>query len=137
SGSADARRSLTPPTHAPEGEATDEHRALQGRAPHRRRRQARGHHLRRGDRRRRPEARRQGSGGADPAEDRRGPGALRQQQVEDRVGERVGLGHRHYDGMNAAWDAWLDKANAPARATVEARLATPDYLVEIAVIAGA
>ena len=44
---------------------------------------------------------------------------------------------RHYDAMNAAWDAWLDKANAPARATVEARLATPDYLVEIAVIAGA
>jgi len=44
---------------------------------------------------------------------------------------------RHYDAMNAAWDAWLDKANAPARATVEARLATPDYLVEIAVIADA
>jgi enamine deaminase RidA (YjgF/YER057c/UK114 family) len=44
---------------------------------------------------------------------------------------------RHYDGMNAAWDAWLDKANAPARATVESRLATPDYLVEIAVVAGA
>ena len=22
---------------------------------------------------------------------------------------------RHYDGMNAAWDAWLDKPNAPAR----------------------
>jgi enamine deaminase RidA (YjgF/YER057c/UK114 family) len=44
---------------------------------------------------------------------------------------------RHYDAMNAAWDAWLDKANAPARATVEARLATTDYLVEIAVVAGA
>jgi enamine deaminase RidA (YjgF/YER057c/UK114 family) len=44
---------------------------------------------------------------------------------------------RHYDAMNAAWDAWLDKANAPARATVESRLATPDYLVEIAVIAAA
>ena len=42
-----------------------------------------------------------------------------------------------HDGMNAAWDAWLDKANAPARATVESRLATPDYLVEIAVVAGA
>ena len=39
--------------------------------------------------------------------------------------------------MNAAWDAWLDKPNAPARATVEARLATTDYLVEIAVVAGA
>ena len=44
---------------------------------------------------------------------------------------------RHYDAMNAAWDAWLDKANAPARATVESRLATTDYLVEIAVVAGA
>jgi len=44
---------------------------------------------------------------------------------------------RHYDAMNAAWDAWLDKPNAPARATVETRLAATDYLVEIAVIAGA
>ncbi len=40
-----------------------------------------------------------------------------------------------YDEMNAAWDAWVDPANTPARATVEARLAPPKYLVEIAVIA--
>ena len=40
-----------------------------------------------------------------------------------------------FDEMNAAWDAWLDPANPPARATVEARHASPDYLVEIAVIA--
>ena len=40
-----------------------------------------------------------------------------------------------YDQMNAAWDAWLDKANAPARATVEARLARPNILVEIMSIA--
>lgn len=40
-----------------------------------------------------------------------------------------------YNEMNAAWDAWVDPANTPARATVEARLATPKYLVEIAVIA--
>ena len=40
-----------------------------------------------------------------------------------------------YDEMNAAWDAWVDPANTPARATVEARLAAPKYLVEIAVIA--
>lgn len=40
-----------------------------------------------------------------------------------------------FDEMNAAWEAWLDPANPPARATVEARLASPDYLVEIAVIA--
>ena len=42
-----------------------------------------------------------------------------------------------YDEMNAAWDAWVDKANAPARATVETRLARPHYLVEIAAIAAA
>jgi len=40
-----------------------------------------------------------------------------------------------YDEMNAAWDAWVDPANTPARATVESRLAAPKYLVEIAVIA--
>jgi len=40
-----------------------------------------------------------------------------------------------YNDMNAAWDAWVDPANTPARATVEARLATPKYLVEIMVVA--
>lgn len=37
--------------------------------------------------------------------------------------------------MNAAWDAWVDKANPPARATVEAKLVAPDYKVEIAIVA--
>ena len=40
-----------------------------------------------------------------------------------------------FDDMNEAWDVWVDQANPPARATVEAKLASPDYLVEIAVIA--
>jgi enamine deaminase RidA (YjgF/YER057c/UK114 family) len=40
-----------------------------------------------------------------------------------------------YDAMNGVWDAWISPGNAPARATVEARLAGPEYLVEIAVIA--
>jgi len=40
-----------------------------------------------------------------------------------------------FQEMNAEWDAWVDSANLPARATVEARLASPEYLVEIAVIA--
>lgn len=35
------------------------------------------------------------------------------------------------DDMNKAWLAWLDKANPPARACVEARLGAPNTLVEI------
>lgn len=38
--------------------------------------------------------------------------------------------------MNHAWDHWVAPGSTPARATVEsARLAGPDYKVEIAVIA--
>jgi enamine deaminase RidA (YjgF/YER057c/UK114 family) len=37
--------------------------------------------------------------------------------------------------MNSVWDKWVDKANMPARATVEAVLADPDLKVEIAAIA--
>ena len=37
--------------------------------------------------------------------------------------------------MNAVWDAWVSPGNTPARACVEARLATPDYTVEIMVTA--
>lgn len=37
--------------------------------------------------------------------------------------------------MNAVWDSWVAPGNTPARATVEARLAAPHYVVEIAVIA--
>jgi len=37
--------------------------------------------------------------------------------------------------MNKAWDAWVPALACPARATVEAKLAGPEYLVEIAVIA--
>ncbi len=40
-----------------------------------------------------------------------------------------------YADMNSVWDAWVDAKNTPARATVEARLATPKYLVEIMVTA--
>ena len=38
---------------------------------------------------------------------------------------------RHFAEYNKVWDAWVDKANMPTRATVESRLATPDYLIEI------
>ena len=37
--------------------------------------------------------------------------------------------------MNAVWDAWVAPGNTPARATVEAKLASPDYKVEIMVVA--
>jgi enamine deaminase RidA (YjgF/YER057c/UK114 family) len=40
---------------------------------------------------------------------------------------------RNRDEMNAAWSAWADPANLPARATVEAKLADPRMLVEIMV----
>jgi enamine deaminase RidA (YjgF/YER057c/UK114 family) len=37
--------------------------------------------------------------------------------------------------MNAAWDGWVSAGNTPARATVEAKLAAPQYNVEIMVTA--
>jgi len=40
-----------------------------------------------------------------------------------------------WEAMNRVWSAWIDKANPPARATVEAKLAGDDYLVEIMVSA--
>lgn len=40
-----------------------------------------------------------------------------------------------FAAMNSVWDAWVPEGHTPARATVEAKLATPDYKVEIKVIA--
>lgn len=37
--------------------------------------------------------------------------------------------------MNAVWDDWVPEGQAPARATGEAKLATPAFLVEVIVIA--
>ena len=37
--------------------------------------------------------------------------------------------------MNAVWDGWISAGNTPARATVEAQLASPKYSVEIMVVA--
>lgn len=37
--------------------------------------------------------------------------------------------------MNAVWDAWVAPGHAPARACGEAKLATPDYTVEIIIVA--
>jgi enamine deaminase RidA (YjgF/YER057c/UK114 family) len=42
---------------------------------------------------------------------------------------------KNFAEMNAVWDGWVAAGNTPARATVEAKLAGPQYLVEIMVIA--
>ncbi len=42
---------------------------------------------------------------------------------------------RDAPAMNRAWDAWLDAANPPARATIEAKLVDPRWRVEITAIA--
>jgi enamine deaminase RidA (YjgF/YER057c/UK114 family) len=41
----------------------------------------------------------------------------------------------HFAAMNAVWDAWVPEGHAPARACIEARLASPDLLVEVGIIA--
>jgi len=42
---------------------------------------------------------------------------------------------RTFDDMNSVWDKWVAAGATPARATVEAKLATSAYAVEIGVIA--
>jgi enamine deaminase RidA (YjgF/YER057c/UK114 family) len=42
---------------------------------------------------------------------------------------------RYFPDMNGKWDAWVPAGAAPARATVGAPLAGPDYKVEIGIIA--
>ncbi|WGE88754.1 RidA family protein [Actinobacillus arthritidis] len=41
----------------------------------------------------------------------------------------------YYDEMNRAWDEWVAENNAPPRVAVEARLANPNWKVEIVVTA--
>lgn len=43
----------------------------------------------------------------------------------------------NFPAMNEVWDAWVPQGHTPPRATIESRLATPAYLVEIKVIAAA
>lgn len=40
-----------------------------------------------------------------------------------------------FPGMNAVWDAWVVAGHAPPRATVQARLAKPEWKIEIVVTA--
>jgi enamine deaminase RidA (YjgF/YER057c/UK114 family) len=42
---------------------------------------------------------------------------------------------KHYADMNRAWDAWVEPGATPPRATIEARLARSEYLVEIQIVA--
>ncbi|MDB6089092.1 MAG: endoribonuclease [Gammaproteobacteria bacterium] len=42
---------------------------------------------------------------------------------------------RKFDEMNGVWDKWVPAGSTPARACVEAKLATPEYAVEIGLIA--
>ena len=42
---------------------------------------------------------------------------------------------KNFAGMNAVWDQWVAPGHTPARATVEAKLASPDYGIEIVMIA--
>lgn len=41
----------------------------------------------------------------------------------------------HFAEMNAVWDAWAAKGHTPARACGESKLATPEYDVEVTIIA--
>lgn len=41
----------------------------------------------------------------------------------------------HYSGMNKVYDTWIVAGKPPCRACLEAKLAAPEYLVEIRVIA--
>ena len=42
---------------------------------------------------------------------------------------------KDFAAMNEVWDAWVPAGNAPARACVEARLARPELLVEVSIVA--
>jgi enamine deaminase RidA (YjgF/YER057c/UK114 family) len=42
---------------------------------------------------------------------------------------------KDFDGMNAEWNTWVADGNAPPRATVEAKLAKTEWLVEMIVTA--
>ncbi len=40
-----------------------------------------------------------------------------------------------YDAMNAVWDAWVPEGQAPARACLQAKLANPEFKLEIVLTA--
>jgi enamine deaminase RidA (YjgF/YER057c/UK114 family) len=42
---------------------------------------------------------------------------------------------KDFAGMNSVWDEWVAEGNTPARATVQASLAKPEWLIEMVVTA--
>lgn len=42
---------------------------------------------------------------------------------------------KDFTAMNEVWDAWLEEGHQPTRACVEARMARPELLVEMSVVA--
>jgi enamine deaminase RidA (YjgF/YER057c/UK114 family) len=40
-----------------------------------------------------------------------------------------------FPAVNAVWEAWVPPGDTPARATVQAKLASPDYRIEISIVA--
>lgn len=42
---------------------------------------------------------------------------------------------KDFAAMNDVWDAWVPEGHAPARACVEARLARPELLCEVSIVA--
>lgn len=42
---------------------------------------------------------------------------------------------RDFDAINEVWDAWVPEGAAPARACVEARLASTKFTVEVGIVA--
>jgi len=42
---------------------------------------------------------------------------------------------KDFAAMNEVWDAWVGEGHQPARACVEARMARPELLVEMSVVA--
>ena len=42
-----------------------------------------------------------------------------------------------FPAMNAVWDAWVVAGQTPPRATVQAKLARPEWLIEVVVTAAA
>jgi enamine deaminase RidA (YjgF/YER057c/UK114 family) len=42
---------------------------------------------------------------------------------------------KNFPGMNTAWNEWVPEGHTPPRATVEAKLAQPEWLLEIVITA--